>query len=62
LAPLFTPPKTLASGTSTQSLTGRVVKATLVLHGTSGQPDYRKKGARVYDDNFNKLAKSVGIL
>lgn len=48
----------LASGNSTQSLTGRVVNATLVLHGTSAQPDYRKKGARLYDDNFNKLAKS----
>lgn len=40
-------------------LTGRVVNATLVLHGTVSEPFYRKDGPRVYDDLFNRFTTPV---
>nr|CAH0100756.1 unnamed protein product [Daphnia galeata] len=46
------------SGQNSSLLSGRIVNATLVLHGTSAMPEYRKNGARIYDDAFNQLFSS----
>jgi len=40
-------------------MSGRVVNATLVLHGTSSMPKYRENGLRVYNDDFSKLKSTV---
>lgn len=39
-------------------LSGRIVNATLVLHGTSALPEHRKNGARIYDDVFSQFPSS----
>ncbi|XP_046655685.1 neuroendocrine convertase 1-like [Daphnia pulicaria] len=44
------------SSQNSSLLSGRIVNATLVLHGTSAMPEYRKNGARIYDDAFNRLS------
>lgn len=41
------------------TLSGRVVNATLVLHGTSSMPVYRRHGPRVYNDDFSILKSPV---
>ncbi|XP_032794407.2 neuroendocrine convertase 1 isoform X1 [Daphnia magna] len=51
--------KLIATDVSSQKpnlLSGRIVNATLVLHGTSAMPEYRKHGTRIYDDAFNQLS------
>ncbi|KAI9560352.1 hypothetical protein GHT06_014369 [Daphnia sinensis] len=51
--------KLIATDVSSQKpslLSGRIVNATLVLHGTSAMPEYRKHGTRIYDDAFNRLS------
>ena len=40
-------------------MNGRVVNATLVLHGTSLMPAYRQYGPRIYNDEFSKLKSPV---
>ena len=39
-------------------MTGQVVNATLILHGTSVMPEYRK-GSKVYDSSFNTFPEQV---
>jgi hypothetical protein len=52
----------LQSSQNSSLLSGRIVNATLVLHGTSAMPEYRKNGARIYDDAFSRLSsRSVRI-
>lgn len=46
----------LQSSQKPNLLSGRIVNATLVLHGTSAVPEYRKHGTRIYDDAFNQLS------
>lgn len=46
----------LQSSQKSRPLSGRIVNATLMLHGTSAIPEYRKNGARIYDDAFNLLS------
>jgi len=36
-------------------MNGRVVNASLVLHGTSSMPAYRQHGPRIYNEDFSIL-------
>ncbi|KAF7991746.1 hypothetical protein HCN44_010547 [Aphidius gifuensis] len=37
---------------------GSIENVTLILHGTSELPYYRKNGTRIYNDNYNRMRKT----